>query len=171
MAERLLRARIAHNAGVHVASAGLLPDGMPASAGAVRALALVGIAAEDHVSRTVDAAMIRAADLVVCMAREHLREAVALVPERFGRTFTLKELVRNAVRVGPRPPAESLDGWLTRASAGRRPIDLMGSAPSDDVEDPIGRPDARYRACAAELDGLLDRLVGYAALDRPTNSA
>src|SRR4051794_7487323 len=100
MAEALLRARLDTRgaAGVRVHSAGLLKGGMPATSNAREVVA--GLDA--HVSRQLTGAMIDDADLVIAMTRDHLREAVVLRPDAFRRTFTLKELVRRARRVGPR---------------------------------------------------------------------
>ena len=53
-----------------------------------------GIDLAAHVPRTVDPAMIQAADLVVGLTREHVRETVVAVPSSFPRTFTLREIIR-----------------------------------------------------------------------------
>ena len=105
------------------------------------------------------AELVREADLVLAMAREHVREAVVLVPEAFPRTFTLKELVRRGSQIGARQPAEPLDRWLAQAHAGRTTRDLMGTSPEDDVADPIGQPRPAYERMVNDLNSLIDRLT------------
>jgi protein-tyrosine phosphatase len=152
MAHVLLARRLP---GLEVHSAGRLPGGVPASGGSVRVMAARGLALDDHVSRTHDAELIGAADLVVCMARVHVREVVVTVPAAFRKTFTLRELVRRGEAAGP---AASFDEWLALVGAGRRPADLVGDDPGDDVEDPMGRPDEEYEKTAVQLEVLVDRL-------------
>lgn len=160
MAAALLRARLRDRGadGVVVSSAGLLAGGAPATADARRAVP--GL--DDHVSRRLDAGLVQRADLVVAMGRQHLREAAVLAPDAFGRTFTLKELVRAAERAGPRPGHVDVRDWLAALGSGRRPGDYLGDDDADDVADPIGRPLAEYEATARELDDLLARFVALA---------
>jgi protein-tyrosine-phosphatase len=114
-----------------------------------------GLDLDDHVSRTLDPAMVEAADLVVCMARRHLREVVVAVPSAMPKTFTLRELVRRGEAVGP---ASSLGEWLALVGAGRRSGDLLGDDVNDDVADPIGGPDDDYERTAVQLEDLVARL-------------
>jgi protein-tyrosine phosphatase len=163
MAEALLRVRLRH-AGVDavVTSAGDLRGGVPASPGSVRAMAARGLDLAPHVSRTLSIDQIERADLVLGMARRHVRSAVALFPGAFGRTFTLKELVRRGMDVGARSPGESFDGWLAALHAGRTTSGLLGDDDRDDVADPIGGPDRLYAATADELERLIGALVDLA---------
>lgn len=140
-----------------VTSAGSLEAGHPASPGSVRAMAARGLDLADHRSRRLSADLVAEADLVVGMARSHVREAVVARPDAFGRTFTLRELVRRGEAVGP--VDGPLDSWLERVGAGRRPADLLGDDPDDDVADPIGRPDAEYERTAVQLADLVERLA------------
>jgi protein-tyrosine-phosphatase len=160
MAEALLRAALQRR-GVEatVSSAGLFRGGVPASPGSVRAMARRGLDLDGHRSRTVDGDLLVAADLVVGMARLHVREAVVAVPDVWPRAFTLKELVRRGEAVGGRDPEEPLDSWLERVHEGRRRADLLGDDPEDDVPDPVGGPDRLYLATAEELEELVERLV------------
>jgi len=161
MAAALIARRL-HEVGVasDVRSAGLLEGGRPAWPEASAAMAERGIDLSAHRSRRIEPQLVASADLVVGMTREHLREAVALDPIAYGRSFTLKELVRRA-GVQPRGP-QALDPWLAHLAAEREIEDLLGASPIDDVEDPIGGPLSAVRATAAELDGLVRRLVGAA---------
>ena len=99
-----------------------------------------------HRSRLVTAEDLARADLVLGMAREHVRHAAVLLPDIWPRAFTLRELVRRGQRGRcPRCPASrSATGWPGwRAGASRR--DLLGSGTADDVADPVGGPLRGYR--------------------------
>lgn len=166
MAEVLLRHRLeeAGVADVAVSSAGLYVGGRPATDHGQLTMADRGLDLSGHVSRQLSRDLLKAADLVVGMAREHVREVAVLDSDALARSFTLKELVRAARSVGPRRPTEEMADWLARAGAGRRPQSLlgMGHDPQLDVEDPVGRGRADYEDTAAELDDLLTELVSLA---------
>jgi protein-tyrosine phosphatase len=176
MGEVLLRDRLAR-AGVDatVSSAGLISEGVAASDGSVRAMHKRGLDLGPHRSRPMTEEMVRRADLIVGMAREHVREAVVLAPDRLPHAFTLRELVRRAEAAGPRRLAsgiategapgvrlESFDGWLARLSEGRKAAHLLGSNPADDIEDPMGRSRRHYERTAAEIEDLVDRFMAHA---------
>ena len=171
MAEALLRARLAA-AGVDavVSSAGDLPGGVGASAGSVKAMAARGHDLGGHVSRTLSPDLLEGADLVVTMARRHLRSAVGLQPTAFPKTFTLKELVRRGRHVGPRAAGQPLDSWLAALHRGRAAAALLGEDPSDDVADPVGGPDHLYEATAVELEQLVDEAVDLAFPSVPSSA-
>lgn len=160
MAEAFLRRRlgaIGVEATVH--SAGLLSAGNPATPEGVGALEAMGLDTSAHRSRRISEHLLTPADLVLGMAREHVREAVLMAPEVWPRTFTLKELVRRGEERGPRAPGQSFEEWLAKLHAGRSTNDLLGYSPDDDVADPIGRGTDFYRGTADELDDLVRRLV------------
>jgi protein-tyrosine-phosphatase len=77
MAEALLRSAL-HGRGVDatVSSAGLFRGGVPASPGSVRAMARRGLDLGEHRSRTLTGDLLEGADLVLGMARLHVKEAV-----------------------------------------------------------------------------------------------
>jgi len=165
MAAGLARRRLAEaGLSVAVSSAGLTAPGQPPSPGAVMAMAERGVELSGHLSCHLTAEAVARADLVVGLAKEHVREAVALVPGAFGRAFTLKELVHLAgnAAAGPRREDEGLDAWLTRIAAGRRPSALLGVEldPDYDVADPLGGTPAAYEQTATEIARLVDELVG-----------
>jgi protein-tyrosine phosphatase len=171
MAEALLRDRLtAAGVDATVRSAGDLAGGSHASPGSVRAMERRGLDLSEHVSRTLTPDMVAGADLIVAMGRRHLRSAVSMHAAAWSRTFTLKELVRRAVAIGPRKAGEPFEDWLGRVHAGRERASLLGDDPRDDVADPIGGPDRLYEATAVELADLVDRFVqlGFAADTRET---
>ena len=147
---------------LEVRSAGRLPGGVAASTTAVEVLAERGLDLSGHVSQTATPALLVDSDLVLGMAREHVRDAVLMRPEVRARAFVLKDLVRRASAVGPRPAGQELDAWLVAAGRGRTTADLLGASEADDVADPIGRSANRYRACADELEQLLGRVAASA---------
>lgn len=163
MVEALLRDRLG-GAGVAavVRSAGDLPGGVAASAGSVRTMAARGFDLSAHRSRTLTPDLVSSADLIIAMARRHLRSAVALCPDAWPRTFTLKELVRRAGAVGPRRAGVPIADWLAAVHAGRERQALLGDDPRDDVADPVGGPLRLYEATAVELTDLVDALVALA---------
>jgi protein-tyrosine phosphatase len=170
MAEGLLRHRLAA-AGLdaRVSSAGELRDGVPASPGAVAALEARGIDLRPHISRRLRREHLDAADLVIGMARQHVREAVVLDPPVAGRTFTLRELVARAESAAPRGADETVAAWVARMAQGRD-LQVMlgvGTDPDLDIADPIGGPPEAYRRTAALLDDLLGRLVARLWPDAP----
>lgn len=144
---------------VRVRSAGLLDNGHPAHSNSIDVLTGRGLDITRHRSRRITAAILRSADLILAMARDHVREAVVMAPDVFPRIFTLKELVRRGEAIGPRGVHESLTDWLARAHAGRASCDLMGASDADDVPDPIGMPRTAYERMYEELDEQFGRLV------------
>ena len=163
MAEALLRHHLAR-AGVaaEVSSAGLMEPGHAAAPEVVELLSERDLDASAHVSRRLSQPLIEGSDLVLAMARDHLREAVLLAPRAFGRVFTLKELVRRGEAAPPRG-GMGRGEWLALVGAGRQPRQLLGSAGDDDIADPIGGPLSEFRLTLAELDDLSSRLAALLA--------
>jgi protein-tyrosine phosphatase len=131
--------------------------GSQATEPAIRVMRERGLDISKHRSWELTARHAAAADLVIGMAREHVREVAVLDPSVLPRAFTLKELVRrsSAARRRTQPLVE----WLEALSASRDPESLLGESHADDVDDPIGGPLREYRETAAELDDLVERLV------------
>ncbi|WP_208027115.1 arsenate reductase/protein-tyrosine-phosphatase family protein [Rhabdothermincola sediminis] len=172
MAEALLRHRLTERGvAARVSSAGVTAEGRPPSSAAVEVMADFGLGIAEHRSSLLSPERVAGADLILAMAREHVREAVVLVPDAFPRTFTLKELVRLGRERGPRGEGESMAGWLARMHAGRTPLAHLGSSPDDDVADPIGQRMAVYERTADELAELVDSLVELAWHNAPEPDA
>lgn len=159
MAEALLRRQLAERGiGASVCSAGILGDGERPPPEAISAMAAYGLDTGSHRSHQVAVADLIHADLVIAMARAHVRHAVVMLPEVWLRAFTLKEMVRRGEAIGARPASEPLAGWLARVHAARDRRSLLGDDLDDDVADPIGGPPRAYTDCAALLDRLVTRL-------------
>jgi protein-tyrosine phosphatase len=160
MAEGMLRALMAERGiDAEITSAGRISNGVPASGHAVEVMRRRGVDLSEHRSRTLDRAQLDAADLVLCMERDHVREAVLLDVAGFPRIFTVKELARRARLVGARGEHETVERWLRRAGLGRRPQDHLGASDDDDVADPMGRSYDAYEDTADELDASLRTIV------------
>jgi protein-tyrosine-phosphatase len=125
-------------AGTHVV------EGQPVSRRTRDALAAVGLRAEGHRSHQLTDADVVSADLVLAMAGEHVAFVRRRHPEAASKTATLKRLCRDLPE-GPASLAERLAA-----------LDLAHVAvePWEDVEDPAGKDDEDYLACARELQAL-----------------
>ncbi len=145
-----------------VSSAGLLDGGSAPPAEVVAAASEAGVDLAGHRSRRLVEADVGEADLVVGMAREHVREAVMLDPAAFSKTFSLREVVRRSGLVGARREGTALGEWLAELHRGRRAADLLGASREDDVEDPMGGPASGYRSMVADVDRLIGTLAGAA---------
>src|SRR5438105_15770385 len=162
MAEAVLRHRLEATGladGVTVRSAGVLDSGRPAAWQAVDALAPRGLSLERHRSTRLAPRLLAGSDLILGMAREHVRAAVVAQPEVWPRAFTLKEVVRRGAVVGPRLGGQALGDWLDKVGAGRDRGDLVGESHDDDVPDPVGSDPEVFEALADELDDLVGRLT------------
>jgi protein-tyrosine phosphatase len=160
MAQAMLSSQLAtHSVTAGVASAGTLSCGRESLPEVISVMAARGIDVSGHRSRLVTADDLARADLVLGLAREHVRHAAVLLPAAWPRSFTLLELLRRGHHVGPRSPAEPLSDWLARAAGDRDRRDLLGSSPADDVADPAGGPLRGYQATADLLDQLTRDLV------------
>jgi protein-tyrosine phosphatase len=119
----------------------------------------LGVDLSGHISRQLGADDLSAADAVVTMSRQHLREVVLLVPDVWPRAFTLPQLVRRGEDVGPRVAGQTIREWFEQVHEGRERKDMIGTVRRDDVADPYGGPDSGYRRMAAALADLADRLA------------
>jgi protein-tyrosine phosphatase len=118
-----------------------------------------GLDVSQHRSRAVTPELLKGADLVIGLAREHVRETIVLEPDSYGRTFTLRELVRRSRAAGPRPNGADLRPWLESLTAHRDLEELLGASPDDDVDDPVALPRSAVRQTAAELADLTQEAV------------
>jgi protein-tyrosine phosphatase len=152
-----------HHADTQIASAGLLPGGLPLpveTRDALIRLGFNGSGLERFRSHQLTPGLVSGADLVLGLAREHVREVIVRSPEAWDRTFTLKELVRRGASVPLRLPDEELAQWLGRAGAGRDRRELLGASNEDDVADPMGGVPAGFEHTAKEIHALCVALTG-----------
>jgi protein-tyrosine phosphatase len=117
-----------------------------------------GLDLSGHVPRRMEVEDVERSDLVIGMAREHVREAVLLHRDSFEKAYTLREFVRRGRDVGGPSFDEPLAEWLRRVHGGRRHLDLVGDSRSDDIPDPIGGPPEGYRQMLIDVKRLTDEL-------------
>lgn len=88
-AEFIFRDKLKHR-DIHISSAGLKAlVGRPMDDQAMQILKERGIDAAEHRARQLNPAMLREADLVLAMERDHLAAASRLAPEASGKMFLL----------------------------------------------------------------------------------
>ena len=154
VAERALAHELgARGVDVEVRSAGTY-GGLANDADTLRAAREAGLDTAGHVSRrlTTDLMGADGADLIVALTREHLREIVALDQAAWPRTFTLRELARRAVAVGP--VGDDLGAWRQAVLGDRKAAGLMQPDPADDVRDPHGGPYRGHQQMVVEVTEL-----------------
>ncbi len=154
--ESHLRAAGVH---VHVHSAGTTAAGQPAMERAVRLLAARGLHVDRHRSRPIDAAVVKAADLIITAEQHHVVAIAGQWPEAFACTFTLPELVVRAESVGRRN-GRPLREWLGEVGEGRTAaFDYLEATDIPEVADPTGRSPAVWDESFARIDALTRRLA------------
>lgn len=125
----------------------------------------IGIDVTNHQSRLLTTAMVRSADLIVTMTREHLMAVLELDLDAWPAAYTLRELDRRSADLPPR--SVDLDGWLHHLMAGRQTSDLLGTDHDDDIIDPFGGPFRGY----VEMVHEVERLANIRPLRRPPTDA
>jgi protein-tyrosine phosphatase len=158
----LLHARAPHDQRLEIVTAGTIPVSEPTDPRTVRYLEAAGAPPIVHPPRRMTADDLASADLVIGMARHHIREAVTFQRAVFARSFTLRELVARAERQGPRREGTSLEEWVASLHQGRRLADLLADDPAVDLLDPYGENDRVFHRVASEIDALVDRFVAQA---------
>lgn len=132
-------------AGTHVV------EGMPMSWRTRDAIAEFGAVRTMHRSHQLTDADVAAADVVVCLAAEHVGYMRRTHPDAAGKTVTLRRLVRDL-------PGASGETFADRlASLGLADVELDVT---EDVADPAGGDLPVFEACAREIHELIDVLVG-----------
>jgi protein-tyrosine-phosphatase len=141
--------------GLHIVTRGTHTiDGQPVSLRTRAALTgipeLAEVPVNRHRSRQLHGHDLDHIDLVVGMEADHIRYLRRHHPEAAPRAGTLRRLVADL---------EPSSGPLAARLAALHLADVA-VADTEDVEDPAGREDAVYRACAGELWRLCQELAG-----------
>jgi protein-tyrosine-phosphatase len=139
-------------AGTHVV------EGMPMSWRTRDAIAELGAERAMHRSHQLNDADVEAADVIVCLAAEHVAYIRRTHPEAARKTVTLRRLVRDL----PTAPGKTL---AERVAALH--LDEVELEATEDVADPAGGDLPVFRACAREIYDLIDLLVPELGLDAP----
>ena len=174
LAEQLLRARLNPSI-VTVKSAGvsaLVGVGMPEPA--LEWANRLGVTdAASHVAQQVTVELIRGADLVLAMSREHRRALVELTPAATRKTFTIRELAHIAAGIGDDELRAEVAGSTDAVEALRAAVDLASAlrgvvepvaSPDDlDVIDPYRQSAAVYEQSATQLAPAADAVAVFLA--------
>jgi protein-tyrosine-phosphatase len=148
MAGALLEARAPAlritTAGTHVV------EGMPMSWRTRDAIAELGVERSMHRSHQLTDFDVSSADVVICLAAEHVAYMRRTHPDAASKTVSLKRLVRDL----PDVPGAS---FAERLAALR--LDDTELMSSEDVEDPAGGDLPIFRSCAHEISDLIDQLA------------
>ena len=174
MAEHLLRHALASKGlpvdAVEVASAGVRAyAGYPMderAASLLRARDIAGI--DSFRTRSLAAADVRDADLVLTAERFHRDEAVALAPTASRRVFTLREFgwLLAGVDGSALPAGETRRGEEVVRAAAEQRGNRRPATPADlDLADPVALDSTAFQQCAQRIDDALAPLV--ALLTRP----
>lgn len=132
--------------------------GYPASDRAEIVMRVRGITLEGHRSKRMVPDLLDSADLVVAMAREHLRDALNLHPPVAERAFLLREIVE---LTNEGPVSSDFGAAIAELNARRSsPWDAVALGWDADVEDPIGGDVDEFEICAADIAALIDSLAG-----------
>jgi protein-tyrosine-phosphatase len=142
-------------AGTHVI------EGQPMSRRTRDALDELGLSAPGHRSHQLGSDDVAKADLVVAMAREHVVYVRRNHPEVASRTATIRRLCRDLS--SPPPPLSSRLAMLDLAD--------VSLEPWEDVPDPAGGDIDVFRACAREMQVLVDALAPRLGAVTPHSSA
>ncbi|GAB2518686.1 low molecular weight phosphatase family protein [Paramicrobacterium agarici] len=176
MAEQLLRARLSDRDKLAFSSAGTMAlSGAPMDGRAAQLATERGsVDAEQHVAREISLEMIRSADLILAMAREHRRSIVEALPRAVRKTFTIREFARIVSSANLEEFALSMEQAGTDVSArfdaaiqlaaGERGMFPANEPGDDDVVDPYRRDDATYRTSTDQLVPAVDATAEF--LDR-----
>lgn len=166
-AERLLRETLGEDGTVTVTSAGTHAlVGHDIARPIAARLEELGSDAASFEARQLTPEMVRGADLVLGMAREHRAEAVTLHPRSVRRAFTLRQLARLVSLIEPAElsslrsdttTAARLDHLVTMAIA-RRGQEFYDPA-EDDILDPWGGDAAGYTASLDQIRSAIDTLA------------
>lgn len=172
LTERLLATRLAEVFGplgdrLVVTSAGtsaMVGSGMDRRAAAVGTA--LGVPTDGFRARSLTAADVAEADLVLGATREHRAAAVRLLPSAHRRTFTLLEFARLCRGVDqealPRELGERCPA-LVAGAASRRGLDRAAAPEDDDVPDPHGGTVRVHEQVGTVLDGAVRTIVAVAA--------
>lgn len=170
MAEHLARRAIEQSFGhlgaaLSVSSAGTHTGGGAAMhPSTAQVLMERGIVAPPWISRSLTAAMVAEAGLVLAAGRAQRSRCVELEPRALRRTFTFRQFARIA---GVLPPAVP-DSGIPPEARFREAVERVGkwrnrvqprSADADDIVDPVRQPIEAFRACAAAMEGDLNTIL------------
>lgn len=136
-------------------SAGFLTGGRPPPQLLVEALAEHGVNAGGHRSYRLDEASLRAADVVLTMESEHVRQAATILPSAFPKIMPIRQAAAVLDDIdGETVPMSHLVAAL---NVDRDPAQYLGRR--WEVDDPYGGRLRDYRRAVAQIDDLLTSVI------------
>ena len=120
------------------------------------ALRELGVDVTPHRSFQLNEASLQASDLVLTMEGEHVQRATILHRESFPKIVPLKEAAEAAAVLGN--PRLTVDDLLAEVNEHRDPTSYLSTG--WDVADPYNRKLKDYRRAVAEIDDLVQVVVG-----------
>ncbi len=160
MAEAFLKDKFKKaNLDFEVSSAGILTQELRPPSQVIEVMKTYGLEISEHSSRLLDAIDLQEFDLILGMAKEHVREIAVMAKNKLNHTFTIKEFVYRASAVGPKRQTESIDDWLSLVVQGRRFEELLGADLELDVVDPLDKGGDAFKDVASELDQITTQVV------------
>ena len=128
-------------------------NGRAATIDGRRVMNELGVPIDDHRTLELDRDLMDWADLVICLATEHLRETRRTYPDAADKTFTLKGFLEILPSL---PAGVDTEAWLIAAASQRHVADAVASP---DVDDPFGERQTAYRRVATEIQELIERFA------------
>jgi protein-tyrosine phosphatase len=160
-AERLLAHRLKPS--IQIGSAGTCAQpGQPMAPPMVALVRSAGADPHGFAARMVEPRLVRAADLVLTMTRDHRAAAVEVWPGAVRHSFTLLEFARLLLAVPPAALSEPTLGGRLQAAvplAAARRSRLNQAADADDIADPFQRSAADYAQSFFQIQAAVDVIV------------
>jgi protein-tyrosine-phosphatase len=154
-AEHLARARFGEERAVF-RSAGFLTENEACPAPLLRALSERSVDASAHRSYRLDRASLTAADLILTMEGQHVANASRIDRDALPKVLPLKEAAALVARL---PGAQlDVDTIIDALQQTRDPRTYLSSA--WDVKDPYRRKLKDYRRAVAEIEQLVEAVIG-----------
>lgn len=153
-AELLARHRFGESRMVFRSAGFLMPDRrVPDQLVAV--LAEHGVDAACHRSYRIDEASVRAADVVLTMEGDHVRQATTLLPSAFPKIMPIRKAAHVIQQLGGEtvPTARLVEA----VNVDREPADYLSHR--WDVPDPYGGRLKAYRRAVSQIDELLTTVI------------
>jgi protein-tyrosine phosphatase len=119
-------------------------------------------------SRRLTGALVERADLVLTATRRQRSECVAFDPAAVRRSFTISQFGRYATALRPYsltaiwPPQRRLRVMIDQVSVIRGDLPVVPAA-EEDLVDPVQSPIEVFRRCAAEIQAVVDVMIGLIA--------
>ena len=119
-------------------------------------------------SRRLTEELVTRADLVLTATRQQRAASVGFNPAAVRRTFTIRQFGRyaKAVPAGTfspcRPPEQQLRKLVDEMSVVRGKLPVAAPE-ADDLPDPVNLPIDAFRRCAAEIQSVVDVMLGLIA--------